>query len=143
MAIITGFSRETRAEEIAGCPLVPKPDGRDESSCVKCPYNVLSPGHPRMGCVLSTPAATYDRCMSHLESVSSNDCNELRAILKAERKTGRTTGLDPTQVERVRTIAERWWPLVGNDKTEQQVVTAMMRFCDASRARREPIRILA
>ena len=143
MAIISGFAREARIDEVASCPLAAHATLVDESGCAACPFNALNPGHARMGCVLSTPASIYERCMSHLKSISINDYNELQTILKAERETGRTSGLGPAAVERLRQIAARWWALVGNDPAEQQVVTAIMRFCDASLAQHEPIKILA
>ena len=143
MAILSGFAREARVEEIPACPLSTPNAGGDEASCESCPYNVLNPGHARVGCVLSTPKAAYERCLTHLKAISLGDYTELQKILAAERETGMTSGLSPVAVEQVRKIAEKWWPLVGNDPTEQQVVTAIMRFCDASLARREPIKILA
>ena len=143
MAILSGFVREARVEEIAGCPLTPPEAGGDESSCAACPYNVLNPGHARLGCMVSTPKAVYERSMAHLALISSDDHAVLQQLLKAERETGMTSGLSPGAVARVHEIAEKWWPLVGNDQAERQVVTAILRFCDASLAQREPIKILA
>jgi hypothetical protein len=143
MAIISGFARQARVDEMANCPLSAHAAGGDEASCADCAYNALNPGHARVGCVLSTPAAVYDRCMSHLKAISSNDYGELQKLLKAGRETGTAVGVSGAEVERLRRIAEKWWPLVGNDPAEQQVVTAILRFCDASLARHEPIKILA
>jgi hypothetical protein len=143
MAIISGFAREARVDEVANCPLSARTAGGDESSCADCAYNALNPGHARVGCVLSTPKAAYDRCMSHLKTISIHDYNELTDILEAEREAGTTVGLNGPAVVRLRRIAEKWWPLVGNDPAEQQVVTAILRFCDASLAQHEPIKVLA
>ena len=143
MAIISGFAREARIDEVASCPLAAHATLVDESGCAACPFNALNPGHARMGCVLSTPASIYERCMSHLKSISINDYNELQRIVRSERNTDKRLGLDAVAVGRVRAIAEKWWALVGNDPAEQQVVTAIMRFCDASLAQHEPIKILA
>jgi len=86
MAIVSGFVREERTKEIAGCPLGPFASKDDESSCTSCPYNVLNPGQPRMGCALNTPALVYKRCLAHLKLISKDVHDEFTRMLETERQ---------------------------------------------------------
>ena len=80
--------------------------------------------------------------MNRLKSVLSSEFEELHGVLTAARGSPERHGLTGDEVRKIRSIALRWWSIVGNDPAEQQLVTAILRFCDASLAHREPIRIL-
>ena len=141
MSIISRFVRDDRFAEIDGCPMGSQP-AADETACASCPYNVLGPGQPRVGCALSTPFAGYERALQHLAKISGADHTRLVSILEAERRTGERDGLGPAELTALRDIARRWQGLVSNDEAERHLVTAMLRFSEAG-LRGEPVRILA
>ena len=143
MAIQSGFTRKGRFEEVPGCPLEEPARHHDESSCASCPFNVVSPGRPRVGCVLVTSVAIYEQALAHLRAISINDYDELRACLAVARARPADAAVSDAECDRIKRIALGWLPLVGNNPAEQQLVQCMIRLCDASLMRREPIRILA
>jgi hypothetical protein len=141
VAILSRFARDGRVHEIEGCPLVPG-DGGSESACATCPFNVLKPGASRVGCVVSTSFAAYERALEQLARIDPAGKSKLEAILEVERTTANDIGLDDASLSEIEGIAKKWWPLVGNDLQLQQVVAAMMVFSRAGLRTKEPVRIL-
>ena len=142
MAILSRFVRDSRFEEIAGCPLSSR-GAEDESSCSACSYNVINPGQPRLGCVSSTGLGSYTRAMQRLQATSGEDHAQLEAILEAQRHSGKDVGLEPAQLQDVLRIAQKWWGNLGGDSEEQRLVLALLQFARAALESREPVRILA
>ncbi len=139
--MLTRFARDERFCEVDGCPLAPTGAG-DEQSCAHCSFNVLAPGSPRLGCVLATPFKGYERALLHLRHLCPADHERLLAILEVERRLADGFGLTQDQLTSVRDIAKRWQTLLGNDEVEGHIVTALLRFSEASLATGEPVRIL-
>lgn len=138
MALRSGFKNEARFADIPGCPLGPTGEPRDESACAACPYNALSPGAARVGCMMSTPMAVYERSLAHLQRISRADHAALLSLLAR----GREEGLDRESLAAVRDIAARWLELVGNDLDEKRLVLGALRFASAGLAMSEPMAVL-
>jgi hypothetical protein len=140
VAILTGFLRADRKDEIAGCPLN---DGGDESACARCRYNALDPGRARVGCSVQTPVAELGQALTRLHQIDPAAHARFVAILEAQQRRPEGQGLYRDELDTLTSIAARWAPLVGNDAGEQHVVALVQRFCAAAKASGEALRILA
>lgn len=141
MALLSRFTRTTRFDEVAGCPLGPAGTD-DESACAGCPYNALLSGKPRVGCVAQTSPQQLHSALSRLQRIDAAACTRLTEILDAEQRTPETEGLPAAALAELGRIATRWSGVCGNDVDERQVVAILAGFAERASATDEPVRVL-
>ncbi|MFZ9890204.1 MAG: hypothetical protein ACO3JL_22120, partial [Myxococcota bacterium] len=89
MAYITRFvDRERLRERVPGCPLAAVSQGRDESPCAACVWNLLAPGHGQIGCQSQTSAATLAMALAGLAARSPALHQELSSLMAGTRLVG-------------------------------------------------------
>src|SRR5262249_13544692 len=108
-----------------------------------CPYNVVAPKKPRVGCIIATPAAEAEHALSVLAATCPKDQEALAAILERSRSRGDEEGLSREDLLAVHALASRWWKRVSSDRAERQVAAIVLRFAELGVDLGEPVRILA
>ena len=142
MAIVTKFTGDVQAE-IDGCPLAdPVPDP-DQSACGECSYNLVSPGRPRIGCVMRTPVGVYDAALTRLAARAPALHAELSELIKSAQSV--PPGPTSPVAARWLDVARRWDEQIaesGDDPDELEVVRLVGRFARAALDLEQPVQIL-
>lgn len=148
MAILSGLLRTSRFAEIVGCPLDPAAGahapaaGRSEDACRACPYNVLAPGHARVGCTIATPAAHYTQAFEQLRARAPAAAAEVERLL-AEQRSSVDEPLDTAAAARLAALAEHWPAWFEAGTPASTVTLTLLAFARYAATRGEPARVLA
>jgi hypothetical protein len=135
---------------VPACPLGPQGTAvaqgePPETACALCPFNLLAPGAPRIGCEVLTPLPLVAEARAGLAVRDSALAAELAALFAAPRVTsGRA---DDALAVRLLALAESWYERVGAETTaaaeaERELARLIARFARASLTHAEPVEIL-
>lgn len=135
---------------VAACPLGPQASAPSqgepaETACALCPFNLLAPGAPHIGCEVLTPLSLVAEARVGLEARDGALAAELAALFAAPRVTsGRA---DDALAARLLAFAESWYEKVAADdsagaESERELARLIARFARASLTHAEPVEIL-
>ena len=144
MAHLTRFTDFERIRRnVAGCPLATVPPSDDESACARCPYNVVAPGEPTIGCQVRLPNDIIDAALAGLKARAPVLAEELEALLASARDLTGEAG-DPAP-GRWMALAEAWYESIEEGPSasaEREVAMVIARFARAARERSEAVLLL-
>lgn len=117
---------------VPGCPMAQTPPGAALDACTRCPYNLVAPGTPRVGCVAKVPADVIGRAKQALETQPADVVDVLRPLLSLE--TVIAPG-DP-RLDKVLTACAMWLTAIV-DQNGMPLDTLLERGSDSARASAE------
>jgi hypothetical protein len=123
---------------VRGCPLASL-EGGSERTCASCPYNLIAPGQPTIGCETRTPAPVLSRALTALEGRDASLAAQLHRLQQEPRLD------DPARAASLQRSAEVWFTRSeGADaESEREVAAIVARFARAVVELGEPVEVLA
>ncbi len=143
MAIQSYVTHTDRYHEIPGCPRASPDAAEDESTCDGCPYNVLYPEEPYVGCHIYLDYTHYLTAIEILQAHAPEDYETLRVILERERNRPHNEGLTAEEAQQVLDMTDRWYALLGGEADLVQVLHGVEPFVRKSVETGMEVRILA
>ncbi|MBI4818656.1 MAG: hypothetical protein HY791_20475 [Deltaproteobacteria bacterium] len=126
VAIVSRFMDAVDVE-IAGCPISARSvPASNTDACGACPYNVVFPGQPRIGCSTRTPIDVFDGARAHLLIRDPKLCAELERLCRAG-----ATEVGDAKTREWLALAEAWFATAETDD-EREVASVAARFARAA-----------